>query len=141
MHPTSPDLGPALPDPPELNDAPAPSGARRALLLGALAAPVAAQWPAGAAAAPVPAAPAGLKVLRVLFNSAESSFDPVHATDLYSATVLSHIFESLYGYDPLARPSLVQPRLADGLPEVSADFKVWTVKLRRGICFADDPAF
>ena len=27
------------------------------------------------------------------------------------------------------------------MPEVSADFKVWTVRLRPGIYFADDPAF
>ena len=141
MHPTSPDLGQP---PPALSDAPEPSGPRRTLLLGALAAPVMAQWPAPAAAAPGPApaaASTSRKVLRLLFNGAESTLDPVQATDLYSSTVLSHIFEALYGYDHLARPTQVQPRLADGLPEVSADFKVWTVKLRRGIYFADDPAF
>ena len=33
------------------------------------------------------------------------------------------------------------PVLALGLPETSADFKVWTVRLRPGIFFADDPAF
>ena len=27
------------------------------------------------------------------------------------------------------------------MPEVSADFTVWTVRLQPGICFADDPAF
>jgi len=141
MHPTSPDFGQP---PPALKDVPAPSGPRRTLVLGALAAPVAAQWPACAAAAPGPdpaAASTSRKVLRLLFTSAESSFDPVQATDLYSSTVLSHIFESLYGYDHLARPTKVEPRLADGMPEVSADFKVWTVKLRRGIYFADDAAF
>ncbi len=30
---------------------------------------------------------------------------------------------------------------AEAMPEVSADFTVWTVRLQRGILFADDPAF
>ena len=143
MHPTLPTPGqPETGSDPACEDAIAPSGQRRALLLGALAGPVAAQWPASAAAASGPAtAAAGPKVLRLLFNGAESSLDPVQAGDLYSSTVLTHIFEALYGYDHLARPAKVEPRLADGLPEVSADFRAWTVKLRRGIYFADDPAF
>ena len=109
---------------------------RRALLQGALALPLAGAAGAGAAA------PAGEpKVLRVMFNSAETSFDPARISDLYSRVVTSHIFESLYGYDHLARPPKVVPRLAEGMPEHNADFTVWTVKLKRGIVFADDPAF
>jgi len=76
-----------------------------------------------------------------MFNSAETSFDPARISDLYSRTVTSHIFESLYGYDHLARPAQVVPRLADGMPEHNADFTVWTVKLKTGIVFADDPVF
>jgi ABC-type transport system substrate-binding protein len=81
------------------------------------------------------------KVLRVAFSSAESSFDPARIIDLYSRAITAHIFESLYAYDHLARPSRFVPRLAADMPEASADFKVWTVKLRPGIYFADDPAF
>ena len=33
------------------------------------------------------------------------------------------------------------PLTADGLPEVSDDFRRWTFKVRPGIFFADDPAF
>ena len=76
-----------------------------------------------------------------MFNSAETSFDPARIIDLYSRTVTAHIFESLYGYDALARPVKVLPSLAAGLPEVSDDFRVWTLRLRPGIYFADDPAF
>ncbi len=47
----------------------------------------------------------------------------------------------LYTYDYLARPVKVVPLLADGMPEVSSDFKTYTVKLKRGVVFADDPAF
>jgi ABC-type transport system substrate-binding protein len=91
-------------------------------------------------AAQTPAAE-GKKILKVAFRVAESSFDPAAITDSYSRTVTPHIFEGLYRYDHLARPPKIKPLLADGMPEVSADFKTWTVKVRRGIYFASDPAF
>jgi len=80
-------------------------------------------------------------VLRVLFESAETGFDPAQVGDLYSNRVISHIFEALLGYDPLALPVRRVPVTAEAMPEVSADFTVWTVRLQRGIRFADDPAF
>jgi ABC-type transport system substrate-binding protein len=81
------------------------------------------------------------KVLRVAFRGAETSFDPAKISDLYSRVITSHIFEALYTYDHLARPIKVMPALADGMPEVSDDFRVWTVRIKRGIYFADDPVF
>jgi len=87
------------------------------------------------------AADGGRKVLRVAFSSAETSFDPARISDLYSRTITPHIFESLYCFDHLARPVRTVPQLADGMPEVSDDFRVWTVRLKRGVYFADDPAF
>jgi len=81
------------------------------------------------------------KVLRYAFPTAETGFDPAQLSDLYSRTVTAHIFEQLYTYDHLARPYKVRPRLAVGMPEVSADFRTWTVRLRPGIYFSDDPAF
>jgi len=85
--------------------------------------------------------PLGANVLRVLFESSETGFDPAQVSDLYSNRVIAHIFESLLGYDPLATPVRRVPLTAEAMPEVSADFTVWTVRLRRGILFADDPAF
>jgi ABC-type transport system substrate-binding protein len=81
------------------------------------------------------------KVLRLAFNSAETGFDPAKISDLYSRTVTPHIFEGLYAYDHLARPFRIKPLTADGMPEISPDFREWTVHLKRGIYFADDPAF
>ena len=81
------------------------------------------------------------KVLRLLFSSAETSFDPARISDLYSRAVTAHIFEALYAYDMLARPTRVRPLTALGMPEVSDDFRVWTVRIKPGIHFADDPAF
>ncbi|RQP24435.1 ABC transporter substrate-binding protein [Piscinibacter terrae] len=87
------------------------------------------------------AAEAPLKVFRYAFPTAESGFDPAQITDLYSRTLTPHIFEALYCYDHLARPLKIKPLVAAGMPEHSEDFRVWTVKVRPGIFFADDPAF
>jgi len=81
------------------------------------------------------------KVLRYAFPIAESSFDPTQISDLYSRVVTAHIFEALYTHDHLARPLKVKPLIAQGMPEHSDDYKIWTVKLKPGIYFADDPVF
>jgi ABC-type transport system substrate-binding protein len=81
------------------------------------------------------------KVLRYAFPIAETGFDTVQLSDLYSRTVTANIFDGLYTYDHLARPFKIKPNTADGMPDVSPDFRVWTVKVRPGIHFSDDPAF
>jgi ABC-type transport system substrate-binding protein len=55
--------------------------------------------------------------------------------------VLQAIFETLYTYDYLARPAKVVPRAADGMPQITDGGKTWTVKVRKGVRFGDDPAF
>ena len=113
---------------------------RLAAWLIAMAAALAAGQPA--AATPDSPAPAGEpKVLRYAFSVAETGFDPAQVTDLYSRIVTNHIFEGLYHWDPLARPLKVKPLTAAGMPEVSADYRTWTVRVRPGIFFAEDPAF
>jgi ABC-type transport system substrate-binding protein len=106
----------------------------------ALAGALGAGWPLHGKAATESAA-AGAKVLRVVFPVAETGFDPVRLSDVYSVTITGHIFEGPYGYDHLARPVKIVPRLAAGMPEFSADYRVWTVRLKPGTHFADDPAF
>ena len=96
---------------------------------------------AHAQAGAVNAGAAGQKVLRYAFQIAETGFDPPQLSDVYSRIVTAHIFEAPYTYDHLARPPKVVPLLAVGMPEVSADFRTWTVKLRPGVFFSDDPAF
>jgi ABC-type transport system substrate-binding protein len=98
---------------------------------------------AGAGAQTVtPTAPgAAPKVLRYAFPAGETGFDPARIVDLYSRIVTAHIFESLYTYDHLARPAKFKPALADGMPVHSEDFRTWTVKIKPGIYFQDDPAF
>ncbi|WP_280153336.1 ABC transporter substrate-binding protein [Piscinibacter sp. XHJ-5] len=83
----------------------------------------------------------GRRVLHAAFEAAETGFDPAAISDLYSAIVTAHIFEAPYTYDPLAMPVKPKPLTAAGMPQVSPDHRVWTVRLQPGIFFADDPAF
>jgi ABC-type transport system substrate-binding protein len=81
------------------------------------------------------------KVLRVLFVSAETGFDPQATGDIFSKTVNRAIFDPLYAYDHLARPLKLVPNTAVALPEISPDGTTWTIRIKPGIYFADDPAF
>ena len=114
------------------------TGRRTCLLLLAMAL-------AGAASGTPPAqttlsAPSAAKVLRIASPS-ETGFDPARAGDIPSLLVISHLFEPLLGFDPLARPVKLRPRTAAAMPEPSADFRTWTVRVQPGIHFIDHPAF
>jgi ABC-type transport system substrate-binding protein len=83
-----------------------------------------------------------VKELRVAFPAPESSFDPPQTnSDRYSSTIIAQILEAPLGYDYLARPARLLPMTAAAMPEVSPDGRRFTVRLKPGIFFADDPAF
>lgn len=86
------------------------------------------------------AAPDPQKVLRIALDDI-TSLDPQQGTDLYSTRVTSHIFEGLYEFDYLASPAKVIPNAAVALPAISDDGRTWTIRVRPGIRFADDPVF
>jgi ABC-type transport system substrate-binding protein len=81
------------------------------------------------------------KILRYAFLIAETTFDPAQITDLYSRTVANGIFEAPLEFEFLAKPTRMRPNTAAAMPEVSADFKTFTFRIKPGIYFADDPAF
>jgi ABC-type transport system substrate-binding protein len=89
----------------------------------------------GALAAADPA-----KVLRIASPDI-TSLDPQQGNDLYSTRIASHIFEALYDFDYFATPAKVIPNTAEALPEVTDGGKTWTMRLKKGISFADDPVF
>jgi ABC-type transport system substrate-binding protein len=80
------------------------------------------------------------KVLRISSNDV-TSLDPQQGTDLYSTRVTTSIFEALYQFEYLATGSRVIPNTAEALPAISDDGRVWTMRVRSGILFADDPVF
>ena len=81
------------------------------------------------------------KVIRTATQSGESGFDCQMESDEVTGTLCDSLFDSLLQYDHLARPIKLQPRTAEALPEISADGKIWTLKLRPGIFFTAHPAF
>jgi ABC-type transport system substrate-binding protein len=81
------------------------------------------------------------KTLRVSFPIAETGFDPAGANDLYSNQISRVIFDPLYTYSYLARPYAVVSNTAAAMPDISADGKTWTIKIKPGIYFTDDAAF
>lgn len=81
------------------------------------------------------------KVLRTVIPAAETGFDPVAAHDLYSSQIISSICETLYTYDYLARPAKLVPLTAKAMPTISNGGKTWTIRIKKGIYFASDPAF
>jgi ABC-type transport system substrate-binding protein len=87
-----------------------------------------------------PAAHAQEKVLRYPFPIAETGMDPVQLSDLYSSALIHQIFDAPLQYDFLARPAKVAPNTA-ALPEVSDDGRTFTLKIKPGIYFIDDPVF
>ena len=106
-----------------------------AFSLGLVSAIAQAQAPSQAPAA------APLKVLHYAFIVAETGFDPVQLSDLYSRTVTAGIFEAPLTFDYLARPIRMKPNTAAAMPEISDDFKTFTFRLKPGTYFQDDPAF
>jgi ABC-type transport system substrate-binding protein len=97
--------------------------------------------PAGALAQPRNGS-AARKVLRVPIPTPETSLDPAQTqSDLRTSEILGHIFEAPLAYDYLARPAQLLPCTAVALPDVSPDFKTFTLRFKPGILFADDPAF
>jgi ABC-type transport system substrate-binding protein len=88
-----------------------------------------------------PAAAQPPKTLRVAFATAESGFDPQALGDNYSSLVATAIFEPLLAYDYFALPAKLVPAAAEALPEVSPDLRTYTIRLRKGLRFTDDPAF
>ena len=65
------------------------------------------------------------------------SLNPFVAGDLPSSRALAFMFPNLYSADKNVN---VVPDLADGMPQVSSDGKVWTVKLKSGAKWTDGSA-
>jgi ABC-type transport system substrate-binding protein len=95
--------------------------------------------PSGLAAA---ASTPGVRTLHVPFPSPETVLDPVQTnSDNNTSVLLANIIEAPLTFDYLARPVKLMLCTAAAMPEVSADGRVFTVRIKPGIFFADDPAF
>lgn len=87
------------------------------------------------------AAQAEEKVYRHAVDGSPSSLDPAHADNVYAATLVKNLYDTLYRYKYLERPYELTPNLAAGFPEVSDDGRVYRIRLREDARFTDDEAF
>ena len=78
----------------------------------------------------VTAQPDPNKTLRVAFLIAETGFDGMRS-----------MFDPLFRFDYLARPHKIIPNTAAAMPEMADGGKTWTIRVKPGTYFADDPAF
>jgi ABC-type transport system substrate-binding protein len=81
------------------------------------------------------------KVFRYAIEVSETSLDPQKVSDLYSNTINGAVFDAPLTYDYLARPLKLKPNTLASLPEISADGMTYTLRVKPGTYFSDDPAF
>jgi oligopeptide transport system substrate-binding protein len=81
------------------------------------------------------------RIYRHAMDGAPSSLDPAHASNIYANFLAVNLYDTLYRYKYLARPYRLEPNLAEGLPQVSADGLIYTIRIKPGVHFVDDPAF
>lgn len=79
--------------------------------------------------------------LNISLSGEVPTLDPANAYDTISASVVYQCYEQLYQYHYLKRPYTIIPLLAEALPTVSADGKVYTIKIKKNIKYHDDESF
>jgi len=86
------------------------------------------------------AAPDPAKILRVATPDIET-LDPQQWSDDPSFQVQDAIFEPLYEWHYLDSPPHLAPLTATAAPEITDGGRTWTIRVKPGIYFTDDPAF
>ena len=80
-------------------------------------------------------------VYRHSMDGAPSNLDPARASSIYAKFLAVNLYDTLYRYKYLARPYELEPNLAQNLPQVSADGLIYTIRIKPGVHFIDDPVF
>lgn len=80
-------------------------------------------------------------IYRHSLDEAPATLDPVQAATSYASFIVVNAYDTLYSYKYLARPYELEPNLAAAMPEVGEDGLTYTIPLREGVHFIDDPAF
>ncbi len=80
-------------------------------------------------------------VYRHSMDGAPSNLDPARASHIYANFLAVNLYDTLYRYKYLARPYELEPNLAENLPQVSLDGLIYTIRIKPGVHFIDDPVF
>ena len=81
------------------------------------------------------------KVYRHSEEGTAKSLDPVTASTTYANTIVTSIMSTLYEYKYLKRPYELKTSIARFMPQVSSDGLTYTIEIRPGFRFANDPCF
>jgi len=81
------------------------------------------------------------KTLRLQMLADVEVLDPARAGSLSTLNTIAPLYHQLLTYDYLARPVRLIPYAAESLPQVSADGRTYTLRIRPGLLFAPHPAF
>ena len=81
------------------------------------------------------------KVYRWYMIARIKGFDPTQADDIYSGRMILQIFDTLYQFHYLKSPYEVIPCLAASMPDISEENLVYTIPIKKGVVFQDDPCF
>lgn len=73
------------------------------------------------------------KDISLSLSTSIKSFDPARAFDDDSLLLISQSLESLYQYHYLKRPYEVIPALAEGMPLISDEGRVYTIKIKKDV--------
>ena len=93
----------------------------------------------GCGADPYPGALPG--EMHVPLAVAPQSLDPARGSDQYSNTCIVNLYDQLYEYDYYAVPYALKPCLAEAMPEMSEDALTYTIRIKKGVHYIDDPCF
>lgn len=83
----------------------------------------------------------GLKIYRHSMDEMPTSLDPVQSANVYANHVNINAYDTLYAYKYLARPYTLKANLAADFPEIAEDGLTYTIRIKQGVYFVDDPAF
>ena len=67
--------------------------------------------------------------------------DPISIRDRHSHELARQIYDGLYEYNYIKSSFELYPVLAEGMPEISNNGLTYTIKLKKGVRFSDDPCF
>ncbi len=80
-------------------------------------------------------------ILKIAVKDDIKTLDPANAYDSVSLDILPSIEETPLQYKYLEDQMVLEPLLAEALPEYSKDGLTATLKLKKGVMFQDDPCF
>ncbi len=81
------------------------------------------------------------KTFKFSEDAAPTTFDPVQNSSLVGNVVITAVYDTLYEYKYLKTPYELKTNLAKSLPMVSKDGLTYTIEIKNGVYFQDDPSF